>query len=56
MLKKYYLNESKFYRKKFTLPQLFVVVSYLLYNNIKYGENSESLELSIKLTKVLWLK
>ena len=48
--------KSKFSKKTFTQPQLFAVLSYKLYNNMRYGENSESLELSTKLTKALGLK
>jgi len=48
--------KSKFSKKTFIQPQLFAVLSYKLYNNMRYGENSEFLELSTKLTKALGLK
>lgn len=48
--------KSKFSKKTFTQPQLFAVLSYKIYNNMKYRENSESLELSSTLTKALGLK
>lgn len=47
---------SKFSKKTFTQPQLFAVFAYKIYHNLKYRENSESLELSSNLTKALGLK
>ena len=48
--------KNKYSKKTFTQPQLFAILAYKIYNEKKYRDTMDSLELSDKLTKALRLK
>ena len=57
MLRKYYLNINLSFPRKPLFNHIYSLYYHNeLYNYMRYGENSGSLELSTKLTKVLGFK